>query len=66
MVDKPKYEITFTAKGFNDLFDYHLVGSKNNVEAYKKAENEHLKVCGRFKYSSYHTFKQIRRRYMQK
>lgn len=60
MVEKPKYEVVFTYKSFNELFEYYTTQTRTYTEAYEKAEEEHENVTGTRRFASYNSFRVCR------
>lgn len=50
----------WTMQGFMDRFDV-LIKEYKYWEAYEMAEAEHMKLFGKFRYSSYESFRHSRR-----
>jgi hypothetical protein len=54
----------WTIKGFMDRFDELIKESKTYTQAYFAAEEEHLKLFKKTRYSSYESFRDARRRWV--
>ncbi len=63
------HESQWTVKGFNDRFD-DLIKEKDTynsyVQAYARAEEDHFKLFGKYRYKSYDSFRDSRRKYLFK
>lgn len=53
-------ETQLTPEGFDDLFIHYTKECRTYVEAYFKAERDHIKKHGRTKYSSYDSYRTAR------
>lgn len=60
MEDRIFIKAQLTAEGFNELFEKFISQTSNYLEAYEKAEEEHTRVFGRYRYSSYDSFRGAR------
>lgn len=70
-MDSPalKYESQWTIKGFNDKFDELIKDTdtyNSYIKAYAKAEEDHFKLFGKYRYKSYDAFRDSRRAYIFK
>ncbi len=55
------YDSCWTIDGFMKRFDDLLKDHLTYINAYQKAEDEHMKLFGKFRYKSYDSFRQTRR-----
>ena len=52
----------WTNEGFNQVFERFIKTEQTYIHAYLKAEEEHKKTFGEYRYSSYDSFRSCRRK----
>ncbi len=57
---------SISAESFDEIFFANISGSKNNLEAYEKAEQVHLQYFEKRKYSDYQSYKSYKSQRMKK
>ena len=55
-----KIEAQWTTIGFNQVFDQYIQTGVSYVEAYLKAEEDHVKLFGHIRFKSYESFRGCR------
>lgn len=55
-----------SVRGFQEKVNEKLPNSATLREAYEKVEEEYREIFGTRRYSDYHSFRQVRRRVIQK
>jgi hypothetical protein len=62
MQPQSEHESQWTNRGFNRRFEEMIKEDITYVEAYRRTEEEHVKLFGQIRYRSYESFRECRKK----